>query len=113
MWKAGVVRRSLLKAIALAVLGLCCFARAAMAKQPSLIAIELYDAPSGAAYVQLSDVLINGKIEVRDCTPFQNAPIDRSTYNKLQKIALAPGAVLDAARTAPCVIAWAAARACA
>jgi hypothetical protein len=66
-----------------------------MAKPPSLIAIELYDSPSGAAYVQLSDVLINGKIELRDCTPFQNAPIDRSTYNKLQKITLAPGAALE------------------
>jgi hypothetical protein len=66
-----------------------------MAKQPSLTVIEVYDSPSGAAYAQLSDVLINGKIEVRDCTPFQNAPIDRSTYNKMQKISLAPGAVME------------------
>ena len=66
-----------------------------MARQPSLIAIEVYDSPSGAAYVQLSDVLINGKVEVRDCTPFQDAAIEKSTYNKLQKILLAPGAILE------------------
>jgi hypothetical protein len=68
----------------LAVLGLCVLAPAVMAKQPSLIAIEVYDSPSGAAYVQLSDVLLNGKAEVRDCTPLQDAAIDKSTYNKLQ-----------------------------
>ena len=78
----------------MAVLGLCVLAPAVMAKQPSLIAIEVYDSPSGAAYVQLSDVLLNGKAEVRDCTPLQDAAIDKSTYNKLQKISLAPGAVL-------------------
>jgi hypothetical protein len=66
-----------------------------MAKQASLIAIEVYDSPSGAAYAQLSDVLINGKAEVRDCTPFQAAAIDKSTYNKMQKFTLAPGAVLE------------------
>jgi len=95
MRKASVLRRFLLKAISLAALGLVWCAQAVMAKQPSLVAIELYDSPTGAAYVQLSDVLINGKIELRDCTPFQDAPIDRSTYNKLQKVSLAPGAVLE------------------
>ena len=79
----------------MAVLGLGWRAPAGMAKQPSLIVIEVYDSPSGAAYVQLSDVLINGKAEVRDCTPFQAAAIDKSTYNKMQKIVLAPGAVVE------------------
>jgi hypothetical protein len=68
---------------------------AAIAKPPSLIAIEVYDGPSGPAYVQLSDVLINGKFEMRDCTPFQSASIDKSTYGKMQKILIAPGATLD------------------
>ena len=81
--------------MSLAAIGLCWCVPAVMAKQPSLIVIEVYDSPSGAAYVQLSDVLINGKAEVRDCTPFQGAAIDKSTYNKLQKILLAPGAVLE------------------
>ncbi len=90
-----MLRRFPLKAISFALLGLPWYAPSAMAKQPPLIAIEIYDSPSGAAYVQLSDVLINGKTELRDCTPFQNAAIDKSTYNKLQKIVLAPGAVLE------------------
>jgi len=32
---------------------------------------------------------------MRDCTPFQSASIDKSTYGKLQKVLMAPGAVLD------------------
>jgi hypothetical protein len=95
MKQARLLRRFPLKAVSLAVLGLAWNAPHAMAKQPSLIAIEIYDTASGPAYVQLSDVFINGKTELRDCTPFQNAAIDRSTYNKLQKIVLAPGAVLE------------------
>jgi hypothetical protein len=95
MQEARLLRRFLLRAISLAALGLCWYAPAALAKQPSLIAIEVYDSPSGVAYVQLSDVLINGKAEVRDCTPFQDAAIEKSTYNKLQKILLAPGAILE------------------
>jgi hypothetical protein len=79
----------------LAVLALGWYMPAAIAKPPSLIAIEVYDGPSGPAYVQLSDVLINGKFEMRDCTPFQSASIDKSTYGKMQKILIAPGATLD------------------
>jgi hypothetical protein len=95
MLEARLLRRFLCRATSLAVLGLSCWSPEVMAKQASLTAIEVYDSPSGAAYVQLSDVLINGKAEVRDCTPFQSAGIDKSTYNKLQKILLAPGAVLE------------------
>jgi hypothetical protein len=98
MKQARSLRRFPLKAVSLAALGLAWYAPPAMAKQPSLIAIEIYDAPSGPAYVQLSDVLINGKAELRDCTPFQASGIDRSTYNKLQKISLAPGVVLERAK---------------
>jgi hypothetical protein len=78
----------------LAVLGLCC-ASGAHASKVSLTAIELYDGPSGAAYVQLGDVLINGKFEMRNCTPFQAAAVDKSTYGKMEKLALAPGGVLE------------------
>ena len=67
----------LLKSVALLVLGLGWCAQTALAKLPSLMAIELYDGPAGAAYVQLGDVLINGKAELRDCTPFQNEPVDK------------------------------------
>jgi hypothetical protein len=48
----------------------CWLAPAALAKDNPLIAIELYDAPTGAAYLQLTDVEINGKEEMKDCTPY-------------------------------------------
>jgi hypothetical protein len=94
MQEARSKRSFLLKAVALAVLTLGWHEPAALAKQASLTAIELYDGPSGAAYLQLADVLINGKIEMRDCTAFQAAAIDHSTYGKMEKLALAPGGVL-------------------
>jgi hypothetical protein len=79
------------------VAGLCLgwVAPAASAKDIPLTAIELYDGPSGAAYVQLSEVLINGKAEMRDCTPFQAAAVDKSSYNKMAKVILAAGGVLE------------------
>ncbi len=100
MKKAKSPRRFVSKAAYLALLGLAplgpaCFAPALMARQPSLVAIEIFDSPLGPTYVQLSDLLINGKTELRDCTPFQGAAIDRSTYNKMQKIVLAPNATLE------------------
>jgi tetratricopeptide (TPR) repeat protein len=67
----------------------------ASAKEPSLTAIELYDGSAGAAYVQLQNVLINGKIEVRDCTPSGTSPIDKSAYNKFNKVMLSAGGVLE------------------
>lgn len=83
------------RTIALAVLALGWYAPAAQASKVSLTAIELYDGTSGAAYVQLGDVLINGKFEMRDCTPYQAAGVDKSTYGKMGKVALAPGGILD------------------
>ena len=82
---------------ALVLGGLCLglVAPAASAKDAPLIAIELYDGPSGAAYLQLTDVLINGKAEMRDCTAFQTAPVDKSAYNKMAKVTLTPGGILD------------------
>jgi hypothetical protein len=79
----------------LGLLGLGCCVPAASAKEPSLTAIELYDASAGAAYVQLTDVLINGKVEMRDCTSSSTGPMDKSTYSKLEKLTLAAGGVLD------------------
>ena len=84
-----------LKSVALAALGLALCAQTALAKQPTLTAIELYDGPSGAAYLQLGDVLINGKVEMRDCTPFQGAPVDKSAYGKMNKVSLATGGTLE------------------
>ena len=68
---------------------------ASCANQPALTAIELYDGPNGAAYAQLGNVLINGKATLRDCTPFQAAGVDKSSYNKMQKVTVSAGAILD------------------
>ena len=67
----------------------------AWAKEPSLSAIELFDGASGPAYVQLADVLINGKAELRNCSASESGSIEKSAYNKFSKTGLAPGAVLE------------------
>jgi hypothetical protein len=79
----------------LAVVYLAGFAPPASAKETSLTAIELYDGPSGAAYVQLADVLINGKAEMRDCSSFQAGVVDKSSYGKMGKVMLGAGGVLE------------------
>ena len=56
------------------------------AKEAPLTAIELFDGPNGAAFVQVSELLINGKAEVRSCGGATQ--INKSTYGKLAKIAL-------------------------
>jgi tetratricopeptide (TPR) repeat protein len=85
----------LLKAGILAVVCLFLSEAKSFAKAPSLTAIEIYDGPSGAASVQFSDVLINGKAELRDCTPYAAAAVDKGTYGKMQKVALAAGMILE------------------
>ena len=65
------------------------------AKGPTLNAIELYDGPSGPAYVQLADVLINGKVELRVCASAESNPIDKSAYGKFSKLTIAAGATLE------------------
>jgi hypothetical protein len=57
-------------------------------KDVPITAIELYDGPNGAAFVQLTGLLINGKAEVRSCAGV--AQINKSNYGKLPKIALSP-----------------------
>jgi tetratricopeptide (TPR) repeat protein len=55
-------------------------------KDVSITAIELFDGASGAAFVQVSGFLINGKPEVRSCGGATQ--INKSAYGKLQKIPL-------------------------
>jgi len=89
-------RSSLAGILVLAALSAGCWlAPAALAKDNPLIAIELYDAPTGAAYLQLTDVEINGKEEMKDCTPYQDVTIDKSSYGKMGKVILAPGGTLE------------------
>src|SRR5579871_2302159 len=55
-------------------------------KDVPLTAIELFDGPNGAAFVQVTDLLINGKAEVRSCGGASQ--LNKSTYGKLAKIPL-------------------------
>jgi hypothetical protein len=59
---------------------------AVQSKDVSLTAIELYDGPGGAAFVQITGLLINGKAEVRSCAAVTE--INKSNYGKLPKITL-------------------------
>jgi len=95
MQRLSNLRSPLAGILVLAGLGAGFFAPTAAAKDIPLTAIELYDGPSGAAYVQLSGVLINSKAEMKDCTPFQNGPVDKSTYGKMGRIVLAAGGMLE------------------
>jgi len=63
------------------------------AKEPPLTAIELYDGESGAAYAQVTDLLINGKSEMRVCPSADR--IDRSSYGKLAKVSLSGATSLE------------------
>lgn len=79
----------LLSALAL----LAIWASCVFAKEPPLSAIALYDSANGVAYSQLTDVLINGKAELRGCMG-NTQRIDKSTYGKLPKINLAGASAL-------------------
>src|SRR5215469_12281061 len=63
------------------------------AKEPSLTAILVYRGPSGWLLMQASDVLLNGKVEIRECGGATT--IDKSAYGKLTKITLGPPASLE------------------
>lgn len=55
-------------------------------KDAPVTAIELFDGPNGAAFVQLTGLVINGKAEVRSCGGATR--INKSNYGKLAKIPL-------------------------
>jgi hypothetical protein len=82
--------RKLLPVIALAT-GL---GTVAEAKEAPLMAIELFDTAKGAAYVQITDISINGKLELRACTGASQT-IDRSAYGKLPKVVMAGAEFLE------------------
>ena len=87
---SAVLRPSRLLGLVLASAGLL-----AWGKDVPLTAIEIYNGPAGAAYVQLNGVLINNKAEMRECDECKTAPIDKSAYNKLAKFTLGPGGTLE------------------
>ena len=59
-------------------------ASSASAKDAPLTAIVLYDSPSGAAYAQVTGLMLNGKTEVRTCDP--TGKLDKNTYGKASKM---------------------------
>jgi hypothetical protein len=56
------------------------------AKDASLTAVVLFDSPQGAAYVQITEATLNGKIEVRSCDGVSR--LDKNTYNGLSRASL-------------------------
>ena len=77
---------SYLTRASLALLLVVLFAPAVRSKDAPLLAIELFDGPNGAAFAQVSELLINGKAEVRSCGGASQ--INKSNYGKLVKIPL-------------------------
>ena len=65
----------------------------AYAKDASLTAVVLFDGPQGAAYVQITEAALNGKIEVRSCDG--SSKIDKSNYNGLPRASLAGASSLQ------------------
>ena len=63
------------------------------AKDASLTAVVLFDGPQGAAYVQITEASLNGKIEVRSCDGVSR--LDKNTYNGLQRVSLAGSSSLQ------------------
>ena len=61
---------------------------AVQSKDVPITAIELYDGPNGAAFVQLTGLLINGKAELRSCAGVTQ--INKSNYGKMPKVVLGP-----------------------
>jgi len=93
---AGGVSRSVLRAQVMAgAIAVAFSGPVAQAKEAPLTAIELFDGASGPAYVQLAEVLINGKGEMRVCTGAESGPVEKSTYNKFPKTGLGAGGILE------------------
>jgi hypothetical protein len=77
---------SFVKRAAIALIFIAFTGLAVHSKEVPLTAIELFDGPNGAAFVQVTGILINGKAEVRSCGGATE--INKSTYGKLAKIQL-------------------------
>ncbi|MGO9125466.1 MAG: hypothetical protein ACLP6G_11325 [Terriglobales bacterium] len=79
-------------------------AASAPAKDVPLTAIVLYDAPDGAAYVQMTGVMLNGKAEVRICDPATK--IDKSAYGKLSKMQMKGATSLERTSEGVLMMTW-------
>jgi hypothetical protein len=79
-------------------------AASASAKDVPLTAIVLYDAPNGAAYVQMTGVTLNGKTDIRTCDAA--TPMDKSAYGKASKIHMKGATSLDRTSEGVLMMAW-------
>lgn len=70
------------------------------AKDAPLAAIVVFNAPGGPAYVQVTGVTLNGKLEVRVCDGISK--FDKRSYDVLPRVQLKESSVLD--RTADGVL---------
>lgn len=86
MFHARLCLLSFVKRASIALLFLAFTGLAVHSKEVPLTAIELFDGQNGAAFVQITELLINGKAEVRSCGGATQ--INKSTYGKLAKIPL-------------------------
>jgi hypothetical protein len=86
MYHAQFCLLPLVKRASLALIFVAFTSLALHSKEVPLIAIELFDGPNGAAFVQLTGLLINGKAELRSCGGATE--INKSSYGKLAKITL-------------------------
>jgi tetratricopeptide (TPR) repeat protein len=86
MFHAALCLWPFLTRLCFALLLIALVVPAVQSKDVPITAIELYDGSNGAAFVQLTGLLINGKAEVRSCTGVTQ--INKSNYGKLPKVAL-------------------------
>lgn len=56
------------------------------AKDAPLTAVVLFDGPQGAAYIQITEVALNGKIDLRSCDGISK--VDKNTYNGVPRLSL-------------------------
>ena len=64
-----------------------------LAKEPPLLGIVLFDSTDGPVYVQITGVMVNSKVEMRNCAGV--ARIDRRTYGALPKVPLKGASSLE------------------
>jgi hypothetical protein len=87
--RLGLASRCLIAVFGFVVSSSLC----ADAKEPVLDGVELYAGPSGPAYAQITNLLLDGRIDLRECGA--GGQIDRSQYSKLPRIVLSPGGMLE------------------
>jgi hypothetical protein len=65
----------------------------AVSKDKPLLAVMPYEAPDGPAYVEVADLMLNGKTKVLQCVA--GAPIDNNSYKKFAKLKLAQATIIE------------------